>query len=505
MTSEPGRPADLTDGYRRLTSSCDSLLRDPAAHPAWLGSPFLHVISGHPTTMRQYANVLSQSSERSWRGSLLATIASHARTMVRAMRADIDQASGTFDVVLVGGLVDGKHLDSETDFYFGSFQRALAQRGVRSLLVLRNQTDVPTTELRDAAVRAAPAARLLLDDFVEVGTEIALSRAAFAGARCLLTRRAGATAFDTAVIEHAARSIRSTSTVANLRLEQQIRAICDRAKPTIVMTMYEGHAWERCVFRAARASNPRIRCGAYQHTILRESTHALRRSLGPALDPSFVICMGEVTRDELADDRTMPSTEYFVAGTHRRQETTAPLTPVRRDVCLVLPEGIPEEAEFLFSFALDAASRQPGTRYIFRSHPLLPVMHVVRTLVGDRPLPPNVEASEGRSFDDDLARSGCVLYRGSSTVLYGILNGLKPYYVSRPGELNLDPLYRLNLWRDVVASPAAFVTALDADRSLDDAARRMAWSRALDFARRYTMPEQPAAMDRLAALARGAV
>ena len=297
-------------------------------------------------------------------------------------------------------------------------------------------------------------------------------------------------------------NVRGGSSTANLRLELQVEALCAVVRPAVVVTMYEGHAWERCVFRGARRALPKIKCVAYQHTILRQTTHALRRSLGKALDPDVVMCMGEITRDELDAGRTLPHTRFIVAGTHRRQEdTSVPDAPVTRDVCLVLPEGISEEARFLFSFALETARMRPQTTFIFRSHPLLPVEQGIAELLGDQPLPANVEASVGRPFEADLDRAGSILYRGSSTVLYGILRGLKAYYVNRIGELNLDPLYNLEHWRQNLTRPDQLADAMEADLTGPADERRREWEVAVSYSQRYTMAEQPSAIDELARLA----
>jgi hypothetical protein len=117
-------------------------------------------------------------------------------------------------------------------------------------------------------------------------------------------------------------------------------------------------------------------------------------------------------------------------------------------------------------------------------------------------VPPNVEVAGERPFGADIARAGTMLYRGSSTVVYGILAGLKPFYVQRPGELTLDPLYRLETWREWVRDPADFATALLAHEAQSDGARQRSWTAARDFCRAYAMAEQPAAIDRLATLSR---
>jgi len=154
----------------------------------------------------------------------------------------------------------------------------------------------------------------------------------------------------------------------------------------------------------------------------------------------------------------------------------------------------------MFAFALDAARRIPGIRFIYRSHPILPPEELISEALSGGPAPENLEFSRDRSFEEDLMRCGSLLYRGSSTALYGILAGLKPFYVAREGELGIEPLYRLTHWKEMVRTPADFVEALSADMQSSDEYRAMQWAVAKDFASRYTMPEQETTLDALAEL-----
>ena len=58
--------------------------------------------------------------------------------------------------------------------------------------------------------------------------------------------------------------------------------------------------------------------------------------------------------------------------------------------------------------------------------------------------------SQSHDIEDDFKRSGYLLYRGSSTVIYAILAGLKPFYVHVHGEVEIDPIYTLEAWKEKV-------------------------------------------------------
>jgi hypothetical protein len=492
------------DCYHLLTEACDRLLTHPQAHWSWLAVPFLHVISGHPTMQRQYRGLTAEDTPRTWRERWVGMMLAHGRNVLPGAVAPHKVAFGRRDVLLVGGLVDAAHLDHPADFYYGDLQRGLAARGIRSVLLLRNQTGLPTAALRHRAWRDGVSARALLPDALRWHEERTLVREAFEGRNVMRALgEANETPWQRAVRAACRPQIASPSTTGNLRLERQIEALCRLTRPRVVLTLYEGHAWERCVWRGARRADATILCAGYQHTIMRESAHAMRRSLGGHADPDLLLCMGEITREELTRTPGLGGKELLVLGTHRRAEVgVEPAMPARRSVCLVLPEGMEDETVFLFGFALEAAVRLPAIRFVLRTHPLISAASVVTRLVGAGRVPPNVEVAEEQPFGADIGRAGTMLYRGSSTVVYGILAGLKPFYVQRPGELTLDPLYRLETWRERVRDPADFATALLAHEAHSDDARQRSWSAARDFCRAYAMAEQPAAIDRLAVLSR---
>jgi hypothetical protein len=113
-------------------------------------------------------------------------------------------------------------------------------------------------------------------------------------------------------------------------------------------------------------------------------------------------------------------------------------------------------------------------------------------------LPPsNVEVSRDRQIEDDFARAGYVLYRGSSTVIHAILAGLKPFYVARSGELNIDPLYALPDWRECVFSVDDLVAKYVAHPAQARRADIEEWKWAQEFCNRYVQPVREDVVDEI--------
>ncbi len=523
--------------YYRIARACDRLLRHPDATLEWIATPWLHVLNEHPAHLAKYDALTANLDSRRKRATpLLAglrllrrgrtsayTYASLTKNLLQAAahrgrrKAVMDSedrvkkasfASKIFDVVIVSHLVNIDHLEMEDDFYFGRLQTILADGGLSSLALLRNQTGHPTSGLLERARRNGPAGRSLLPDVASLSEEADFIR------RCLKARdqlrrveRTAPSLFDRQVARTAGDRVVSGDVVASLRLHGQIESVCRQFRPSVVMTLYEGHAWERCVWHAAKTSLQNVLCVGYQHTTIWRHSYAVKRSLGGdgRYDPDLILTVGDFAGDILKRSRDLGNKCVLTLGTHRRKDEASPAAAsTSAPTFLVLPEGLESECIHLFDFALACARRLPDVRFIFRTHPVLPFVKIQPRLRGYRGLPVNVEVSHNRAIEDDFARAGYVLYRGSSSVIYGILSGLKPYYVGRPCEMSIDPLDGLLAWREHVSSVEEFI-----DRYASHQTRRRGhwnddgeWQVALEFCKRYVQPLRQEIIDRMMELAK---
>jgi hypothetical protein len=523
--------------YFRIAVACDELLRRPEAVLEWIAIPWLHVLNAHPVNVSQYeflAKVMELPGEYSStfhafreflrRRCLSAyTIAGLARIAFRAITSStrrdmlvsaIGARSGgslkpqAVDAIIVSWLVNVEHLERTDDFYFGALQAVLTDHGLSSLLVLRNQTGHTTIGLSERARRDGALSRLILPDVTSLSSELRFIRRCLKARRHLRQAEWGATSLLDRKIAWEARGLMmSGGVIANLRLHAQIAELCRQLRPSIVITLYEGHAWERCVWHAARTSSHPVLCVGYQHTTLWKHAHAVKRLLGPHqdYDPALILTLGDVTKRFLEESKGFHNTRILTLGTHRRASGDALVdAPRSLPTFLVLPEGIGSECIYLFEFALDCARRLPEARFIFRTHPVLPFERLEPNIRGYRPVPDNVEVSRGRAIEDDFARAAYLLYRGSSTVIYAVLAGLKPFYIVRPDEIDLDPLYELAEWREHVHSVDDLILRYRSHRAEPSSNSITEWQRARDYCDEYVQPIRMDTIDQMIELAREA-
>ncbi len=77
-----------------------------------------------------------------------------------------------------------------------------------------------------------------------------------------------------------------------------------------MITTYEGHAWEKVAFGAAKQSVQSIRCFGYQHSAVFEHQHAIKRPLNEKYNPDVVLTSGTISKDILKKIRLSKVKSY---------------------------------------------------------------------------------------------------------------------------------------------------------------------------------------------------
>ena len=486
--------------YAALTAACDALLRDHATTPEKVGVTWLHVLSEHPNNLVRYQEVFDRPGRLARARKYLWHSAGNAEKLLRSLyspgtdpAADSAGFPPQVDILLLSHLVSARVRSEAADFYYGRLPEELAARGLTSLVALQNHVADGRRSLRDRLTRGGKTSRILLPLATTFSHEIRMYRRARAVASVLRRDASAAqTAFQRSVALEAARHAATRSTIGALRLHDAVMRLCTRFKPRALMVTWEGHAWERLAFRAARTVDPNVRCIGYQHTILFPHTHALRMSLGKSYDPDVILTVGEVNRDALKASPSLRGLPILTYGSHRRG---AGVHQRRADDaakrCLVIPEGIESECLALFDFALTAAAFLPDLQFVLRTHPVLPFDRLARRHARLRALPLNVRLSNNADIAVDFAQCDWALYRGSSAAVYAVLAGVRPVYVKRFQELPIDPLFALREWRRHVATSEELGALVAADRVATSEARLQEWESARAFCERYAVAPNP--------------
>ena len=483
--------------YQLLIQACDEVLVAPGAGFIRKALPFLHVSNEHPINLNPYTSLFHETV-----GDRLVWLRRVAETLWYAARglfagnpwhASVQLPNST-DVLFVSHMVNKSHVGAEEDFYYGRLPEVLSERGFSCSVALIDHAGLSrTSRVLEWPAKMAP--RILLSRVLRSFDELKFRLLGFRESlRLVIESRRAKSSFHKQLLRLAAQKAPSSASVDALRLSKQMSDLVTRLRPKAIVVTYEGNAWERLVFAAAREVSPQVRCIGYQHTVLFRRQHALLRSLGNGFDPDTILTSGLVTRDMVVRGHDIENLEVGVLGTHRRAPIGEPTRNVSEPTCLVIPDGIMSECVFLFGFALECAYRAPEVRFSLRLHPVVSFAEIADHDPRLHDLPDNFELSE-LSLSEDLARSRWAAYRGTSVAIYSVLAGLRPLYVSQQDEMSIDPLYELKDWRCVIQHPANLVDQVNEDLSTEQGELQKESKDAVDYCSKYFVPQDPLALE----------
>ena len=398
-----------------------------------------------------------------------------------------------FDVVAKTWCFGLQRPSGEDDFYYGDLQQRLARRGHRMLLLCGDSSETNWRQFADAQLSTPDSNRIPELCLVPPWAPLKMLWTQLHSSRIL--KGVAANAPDR-LVETVARTacldVLSPSVTQNGLFYWIGREAVRTWKPRALVTLYEGHGWEKCMWWGAKAEDRACRTVGYQHTVVFPEAIGLTR---PFVDikersvPDIILALGERTRDLIKDGHEKHQSHVIPFGTFRYGgRRVSSVAPAGRRHVLVIPEGLPFEIRALFDFAHECARLLPSHTFVLRSHPQWPISKALSELGLDVLDLPNVIASDKNDIDEDFARSSIVLYRGSSAVLYGLLAGLFPIYVHVYKKFDSDPLYVLQSWRKVCSTPEQFAELVNEYEDMSAAKRDMEWQAAAAYVSEYAVP-----------------
>ncbi len=421
------------------------------------------------------------------------------RWLVRRQLAALARRS--FDVLAKTWCFSAEPPRDGRDFYYGDLQQRLAQRNVRMLLVCGDVSGRIRGAFAKGQISLSPMARIPELCLVHPLAPLQMMAQQIATCRRLWQLwRTEAEPLTRAILAFAGRECLAPDTALTGLLWWVGEAAVRIWRPKAVAALYEGQAWESCLWSGMKRADPACQTVGYQHTVLFPHCLAL---LGPGEDqragakPDVVLCLGPQTQAALQPSH--PRSRTLTFGTFRQLPNGRACAGPRPDArtVLVVPEsGLVSEARLLFHVAMQAARALPDHQFIFRCHPIMPFDRVRPHLNEAPEALPNIEISAGAPIAEDFARSSAVLYRGSSSVLYAVLHGVKPIYVHDPSLRDADPLSAMGAWRESASSVQELAGLLRVYAATPAHALQEAWQEAAAFVRRYTVPVDEASLDR---------
>ena len=453
------------DQYIEISRLTDEILTSTNASPAKVAIQRLHLTSASPSLLKSYENIFDNGIISYFRIiftsirnklSLLAVLTQSILISLDSQWSRSVKTLSGIDVLFVSHLLNKSQYEQEEDFYFSDIPKELQGNGYTSLVALINHTGSEFIIDNANSVRKH---KLVLPRRLKFNEEIKILSLLWEEHNNLIKEmRLEKNKTKKNVLLFAAIEMLSSSSLTSLRIAAMITKLIKILQPKVLITTFEGHAWERVVYNAVRQVKPNIKCIGYTHAPIFEKQHAVKRCLSKMYNPDLILNSGNTQKKQLESAKLLNDIPIKVLGSVRCFEasvenfvsqTKRQLTSNEKQYCLVAPEGIKSEIDILFEFSLDCAKKMSEVVFIWRLHPIFSFNKFSYMNNIFKSLPSNIILSE-KDLQEDFETCQWVLYRGSSVVIQAVVAGLKPIYLHRSGEIKIDPIYEIKKWKNEI-------------------------------------------------------
>jgi len=408
--------------YKKIIKISDKILLSPKSNIFTHAITKLHVLKEHPVWLD---NIYEEKNKTS---ILLKKFIKYLGYLIfekKNFYIPIKKKTKS-EILIVSNLINPKHISLKTDFYFGDLENNLNIEGYKTLRVLRNFTNLNSSKLFDKKKNIA-----LLTGCSNFVSEISycyrIIHQYFFLKKNFFSKN-NSNYYKNFISFNDLKSI-----ISNLRISNQIKELIKIVQPKIIIIPYEGHAWERVLIKTVKNLNLNIKIIAYQFTVTTKLQHALFRQLKDDYNPDIIFTCGSITKNIFVKKYNCP---VKILGSNKFSKFNFKHKPKKKINILVIPEGFLQETIFLFNFTKICAQKYSNYNFIFRLHPLLNL-----DLESSNNLN-NIEFSnEGLEFD--LKRCNFAFFRGTAAVFEAIFFGLKPIYIQKEKEFNINPIYKV--------------------------------------------------------------
>lgn len=454
--------------YLELCDACNRLLLLPESTLEMVAIPWLHVIREHPIVLEKYVSLFSPKSSIENIKARFFNKLVWFRQVFRAIKSDglpwfgSDILPNDLDIIFISHLLNSNQYANTQDFYFGSIPDELIEKG-RSVAIASLSHFRGHRSCFNENFKANRVVRVFFSDSLKLRSEIAL-RIRVRKESKRLKKLAGIqkNSFNKRILNEASIQVLSGGAQTNLRLSQQIQILVKATNPKVIVSIFEGHAYERILFAAAREVNENICCVSYQHTGVFRMSNAIRNSLAPKYNPNIILTAGIDGKREIETTLALSGIPVSVLGSNRGVVNDhVEKSSSSKIQCLVLPEGFYSECLTLFDFSLSCALQIPEMEFIWRVHPSVSFENLRKKYSQFRTLPKNIIFSKS-TLEEDIERCNWALYRGTTAIYKAVSAGLKPVYLKTTEKLTIDPLYKMRDWRVKVENVNDFKASFNA-------------------------------------------
>ena len=304
--------------YDKICQMCDKLLSQNIRKENIITNNWLHVIRFHPIFLKdydyifylnnlkfyfflsvKYFNYLFISLHR-----ILKIIFKKKIESTQEIKNDINKC----EVIFVSHFLNNKFINNNQDFYFHQLPNKFADAHNNSLTLKINHSKTDFSILNK---KSKSQNEFVLPKNLSFYEEINITLSLHKEFVTLLFKRTPKNVNYRIKLQAAIEFI-SPASHFNLRIGRQVGSFVKRFKPNYIFTTFEGHGFERTIYSNARKSNKSIKCVAYQHSLIFNKQHAVKRSLGVNYDPDYILTSGYEGKKKLLNTGLVGKNKIFL-------------------------------------------------------------------------------------------------------------------------------------------------------------------------------------------------
>jgi hypothetical protein len=444
------------DEYSKLCSECNSILNKAKAATA---VAWLHIIKEHPEAIKGHEIIFNHNKININIAKIILLLKNLFGVIFILLRSIFTKPQLWYsnsvikqtDVLLISHLISKKHIGAESDFYYGELGTILQNAGFSVTFAYIDHIGIANKDTLHQ--KNTENVIILLPSYINFLEELKIFKKIIKVISSLMRIRSE-TYLSKIILNHAIFHALSSSTFRAFRIKRQISDLLNFTNSKILLFTYEGHSWERLLAETCKDDSRNIISIGYQHNLISRLQNASLQSLGFPYDPDFIFASGRDGKSKLTEYSLRPKFGIEIIGSNR-----APILNMRKgknltfeNVILVIPEGLLSECHLLFKFSLKSAELNPNIKFIWRLHPALTYEDLVKFDPIYAKIPCNIVLSNN-DIINDINLSSYVIYRGSTAVIQALSMGLRPIYLSVPGEISIDILYDFKVCKYVLTDP----------------------------------------------------
>ena len=342
------------------------------------------------------------------------------------------------DVLIISHLTNTNQFKNNKDFYFGNLEKILSKKKLKIKKLLINHTKLGHFNNKIQSNKIVVSKSIPF--FFEL---IILKKRIFEFFKLIKILIFSNDKPLKKIIKRSLISLFDEETLFALRLKFQLERYLEAFDPNYMITTYEGYAWERLCFKAAKKYKRKIKCIGYQHTPIIQNNISIFWKIKSNYNPDFIWCSDKNSFKILKKKFK----NVFLIGNFRNENYSTSskdyVKKSKKNTCLVIPEGINQECLKLLNFTLQFSKLYKSINFIWRFHPITDVKKILKA-VNFKYNQKNILISQGKNLHSDIKKSKFVLYRGSSTVIEAVKKGLVPLYLNVDDGINIDLLKQFN-------------------------------------------------------------